>query len=103
MGYPMTWARVINRNGLKEGDYDKAPWSWQVNLNLDIASIDKYIQDEMPKKLREYEGRIKILVGDIRRLEKDAVDENVICKIVAQRTGIDANIVAAVIKEFMSY
>lgn len=48
------------------------------------------------------ENAAKMLAGDLRRLEQDIVDEGAICRDIACRSGLDEEIVAAVLKEFVS-
>jgi hypothetical protein len=85
MGYPMTFRRVVNRNGLNDGDYGKPPQTWSAYGGSDLSQ------------------KATLLAGDLRRLERDAVDENAICAHIAGKTGIDREIVAAVLKEFISW
>lgn len=84
MGYPMTFQRVVNRNGLKDGSYEYPPSMWFG----DAEGLRK---------------RAMLLAGDLRRLENDALDEQAICGHIADRTGIDRDTVAAVLKEFISW
>ncbi len=84
MGYPMTWQRFIRRNRLTEGDYVVSPDAFWTG------------SQEVPQRVRN-------MMGDLRRLEKDALDERAICVHIAKETGTDAETVAAVLKEFMSW
>lgn len=112
-GYPMTLKRVINRNQLQDGDYQTLPKQWWFLLQkpgpVDHLSAAQQIQtlasfyDHFINQLNNLEGKIKLLAGDLRRLERDAVDEDGICKYIAQKTQIDENTVAAVLKEFMDF
>jgi hypothetical protein len=77
----MTFQRVLNRNRLQDGDYLSPPSQWSGNE----------------------EDRIRLLAGDLRRLEKDVVDENGICKYIAGRISIPEETVAAVLKEFVAF
>lgn len=101
MGYPMTFKRVINRNQVSEGGYGDWPKTWPAP-NLDKLAVatnpDWYID-----AFNGVKQRVGALLGDLRRLETDAVDENATCKAIALRTGIDEEIVAAVLKEFMQW
>ena len=68
--------------------------------------MEELIRDQWPRaceRLRRYEESMRLLLGDLRRLEADAVDEAAICTYIAHRTGIDADIVAAVLKEFIAW
>jgi len=101
----MTWKRVVNRNGLADGDYYKSPSRHLQRLVLkqesDEAKLALY--DLMVRQIESYDHSLRMLAGDLRRLETDAVDEREVCRIVSQRSGIDdMNIVAAVIKEFLN-
>lgn len=107
MGYPMTLDRVIHRNGLATGDYDH-PAEWALNVNLDSLGLvksqeefDQIMVDDYRRRIREYEQKARMLLGDLRRLEHDAVDEDGTCRIVASRSGVDPETVAVVIREFM--
>ena len=44
-----------------------------------------------------------MLLGDLRRLEADVIDEQGICQHIASRIGVDTDTVAAVLKEFVSF
>lgn len=81
MGYPMTYRRVVNRNDLR-GDYGS---------KLTGVAFDAVIQNKW-----------SLLQGDLRRLEKDAVDERAICEAIALKLMLDKELVAAVIREFMA-
>lgn len=79
MGYPMTWKRLINRNGLDTGSYEKVPvqWALRVNMNDEApAWAAEEISKARKQRLQEYERALKLFAGDLRRLEKDAVDED---------------------------
>ena len=107
MGYPMTFDRVIRRNNLGTGGYDDAAkWGLSVNLNnLGLMAsgdeFDRVMVGEYRRRLREYEASAKMLLGDLRRLETDAIDERAVCAIVAERTKVDPETVAVVIREFL--
>jgi hypothetical protein len=93
----MTVRRVLDRNGLAEGDYaDAGRHAANVNLALRV------IADVRAERILRYESAMKLILGDLRRLEHDAVDENAIVERVCQMTGIEADDVAAVIRAFMS-
>lgn len=103
MGYPMTWQRIVRRNLLTDGDYGKAPigWACDVNMNTDLSALGhQTILEVRRERLLRYEQSARMLAGDLRRLERDAQDEQNICREVARRTGMDSDIVAAVLKEF---
>jgi hypothetical protein len=110
MGYPMTLSRVLNRNGLADGDYGTTPARWHAAF----ASVyDGSTGDPMDwyRKLAAQYGRhcerqnssVQLLAGDLRRLERDTVDEQAICQHVARRTGADADLVAAVLKAYLEF
>jgi tetrahydromethanopterin S-methyltransferase subunit H len=111
MGYPMTFQRVVNRSGLGDGDYNTAPQRHQSRCitnatEASIASEEETMLARAPiwaDRVDEYEKAFKMLAGDLRRLQSDAVDEGATCIHIAGRTGLDAEIVAAVLKEFMSW
>jgi hypothetical protein len=119
----MTWQRLVNRNGLGEGDYGTPSWKWAARVNVDSrepippGSWDESVEDRDATTLRTtqdlsnaradrvlaYEKASMLLLGDLRRLESDARDEDAVCRYIAQRTGIDAGVVAAVLKEFIEW
>jgi hypothetical protein len=109
MGYPMTFRRVMNRNGLQDGDYTTPPerHARRVITNATEATLQSEQETligrapHWAKRVEEYEQVFKMLAGDLRRLERDAVDEYSICQRIAARTGINADVVAAVLKEFI--
>jgi hypothetical protein len=105
MGYPMTFRRVVNRNGLGEGDYSgNLPYQWSTRGVVPEAGDPSVYQlPFLVERIRGYERGLHMLLGDLRRLEADTVDENTTCKHIASRTGIDVDTVAAVLKEFMSW
>jgi hypothetical protein len=95
MGYPMTYRRVLNRNGLADGDYDKLPQSKAHLFSGDLTF-------ETLKRIQEMERLFRAISGDLRRLEKDSVDEKAICLLIAEKTGLAPDTVAGVIKEFLA-
>lgn len=111
MGYPMTFRRLLNRNGLTEGNYGHSggpslPWQIQVNLtHPGLLEPDKLAVVQWPyavDRLKRYESQAALLLGDLRRLESDTVDEGWICKTIASKTGVDPDTVAAVLKEWLN-
>lgn len=110
MGYPMTFQRFVKRSQLERGDYSidlDVPWTtyyWPRGYVKDAFSEELRREFDRQNGEREELGRkLKLLTGDLRRLEKDATDENAVCKYIAFRTGIDVEIVAAVLKEFIAW
>lgn len=109
MGYPMTYRRVINRNGLEKGGYGEVPSGLAVQVNVTdkgLATEEEFhrlIWPHAVERLKRYEGGYSMLLGDLRRLETDTVDERTTCAHIAERTGIDPDVVAAVLKEFMAW
>ena len=126
MGYPMTWQRVLNRNGLAQSvlDYHSNDWygtlktvdnRWHLTYPF---TLPEYIATADEEKLRslldvyikygqqateDNNSRVSMFLGDLRRFVHDAVDEDGICKYIAEKTHIDENDVAAVLKEFMAW
>lgn len=107
MGYPMTFKRVVQRNNLVTGDYDTSPkyhsysnpvWDKQYQNEELLLDIIKHYTETV-NRLNDY---FKRLAGDLRRLEHDVVDEDALCSLIANRTKIEPDVVAAVLKEFMS-
>src|SRR3954467_13798118 len=111
MGYPMTWRRVVSRNGLADGDYGQTPSAYAYgDVLLDgvmgtMMTERETILARAPgwaEQIKKTNGRLACLAGDLRRMERDVTDEQYVCKEIARRTGIDPDIVAAVIQEFMN-
>jgi hypothetical protein len=65
LGYPITYSRVIGRNGLG-GDYSKHPV---------YGAISKPTWDPETTKEEAVAGYHALVAGDLRRLEKDQRDE----------------------------
>lgn len=84
MGYPMTWDRVINRNSLV-GNYTKARCCG--------GGVVAGYQEEVAQHLR-------MISGDIRRLEQDSVDGDYATKRIAEKAGVDIETVQKVLKSF---
>ena len=104
----------IERNGLSDGDYRTAPnrhrsgypltmeeWPRVETVALDDVKIS--VAGGLLERCNRYEQASMMLAGDLRRLENDVVDEASICLHIAHRTGIEADVVAAVLKEFISW
>jgi hypothetical protein len=105
MGYPMTYKRVVNRNGLMDGDYGKSPARHRkvvITNATDSWATKIYHFDSVAKRCDEYEKSFELLAGDLRRLENDSQDEQLVCMRIAAKTGIGADVVAAVLLEFFS-
>ncbi len=113
MGYPMTFGRFVNRNRL-QGDYgtrmsmrNTKPYDRELlkGFDPDVDRIDVLLSHsaDLGKEIDSLDGRWGLMLGDLRRLEADASDEGAVCKHIAARTGIDAEIVAAVLKEFIAW
>jgi len=111
MGYPMTFQRVVKRNGLTDGDYGDPPQRHRAGMALDGTTATTLSEEESllgraphwAKRVDEYEKAFTLLAGDLRRLENDALDERGICAHIASRTGVDEDTVAAVLKEFIAW
>jgi len=109
MGYPMTYRRVINRNHLAEGGYDVARGGEphrefrivpDAQERLEVwQTLARSAYDELNRMIDQR----NFLIGDLRRLEEDARDEQAIASYIAQRTGVDVDTVAAVLKEFIDW
>lgn len=113
MGYPMTYQRVIHRNGLSAGDYDSRtsdmggeitiPVKADFRPGVDYEEVLKDLLRHQNENLERAKGGRQMLLGDLRRLELDALDERAHVQYIAQRLGADPDLVAAVIREFMSW
>jgi hypothetical protein len=116
MSYPMTYQRVIHRNGLHEGGYtdDPArryskvgpeyafPERSKFAAEVDYEAILRGEIGNLRGEIDRLHGQRMSLLGDLRRLEADALDERAICQHIASRTGIDVETVAAVLQGFMT-
>jgi hypothetical protein len=105
LGYPMTFGRFINRNGLRgDGRYLS-------HVNLEVTSGTTLSPGEATAALAPHWRAALInanawygrMVDDLRRLERDGQDEDAVCRGIAARTGVDADVVAIVLKEFLSW
>lgn len=111
MGYPMTLRRVLDRNGLRDGDYGQVPQALRHTAPVTVASasdefkLANYFGNERLAKesADTWNGRLALLAGDLRRLERDTLDEGAICKRISERTGVDADSVAAVLKAYLEF
>ena len=112
----MTLRRVLDRNGLRDGDYGTPPSGWQTAGPVTIAdhgffgSSGQDPVDWYQKAIADWRGereglgsRLCMLAGDLRRLERDTVDEAAICRHITARTGVDADSVAAVLKAYLEF
>lgn len=104
MSYPMTFKRFVNRNGMT-GDYGTRIST----VNLDQPGLlgqEHFLTTMAPHwrdALLHIDMRWGCILGDLRRLEKDGQDEDAICKHIAERTGVDPETVAVVLKEFLTW
>lgn len=106
MSYPMTWQRVVKRNGLEDGDYGVTPTAihYDVAVNKNPADDGEPMVAQVRREaLVRLTGRFQNLAGDLRRLERDSQDERATCKYIAARIGVDEDTVAAVLKEFLAW
>jgi hypothetical protein len=110
----MTYQRVLSRNNITKGGYDADPVircgatsiAWSVIDGYDQRTILGMLKDTVDRWKAEAEAgnsKWRFLLGDLRRLEADAIDEQAACAHIAARTGVDPDTVAAVLKEFMSW
>lgn len=107
----MTFKRFINRNRLAEGGYDHEPAKIEVLVARSVDEMDaerqlvvyKALAKSAHERLDAERNARNMLLGDLRRLEADAMDERSTCAYIAHRTGVDSDTVAAVLKEFISW
>lgn len=112
MGYPMTYRRFVSRNGLGEGGYDHSgkplPVQWAKHINTTHPGIGtpEGLRDVIwplaVDRLHQYEVQVAMLLGDLRRLEEDTVDEGPLCAMIAQKAGVDKEVVAAVLQAWLA-
>lgn len=117
MGYPMTYQRVIRRNHVAEGGYGdkRAGLGWlntepytgtaadftQAPDDFDFTEhLRKHLNDTLGALRIEYD-RWAMLMGDLRRLERDSQDEEAVCSRIARQTGVDPEVVAAVLQAWI--
>lgn len=96
MGYPMTWQRILNRNGISF-DKDSASFTPGSGWNLSGHTAPVLVLE-----ISRAQSSCRALIDDLRRLTSDTVDERWICDEIYRRTGIEQDVVAAVLKEFMA-
>lgn len=115
----MTFRRVINRNGLTGKPteiYGETGYSAKISLwdtdsirkvygypNNDGSNIVGFTMKQLCDEIDKINQKWGLLMGDLRRLEMDAVDESAISKQIATRTGLDPEVIAIVLKEFMAW
>ena len=83
MGYPMTWDRVIHRNGLC-GNYTR------LRVGNAVWPTD------------DTNRNLLMICGDIRRLEQDSVDGQYATQLIAERAGVDKETVVRVLRSFFN-
>lgn len=110
MGYPMTFSRFLARNDLKTGDYDSLekirPFSTKTKDFGPGVEVEDVLRDHiahLESKLQKMYNSIAMIKGDLRRLEQDALDEHSLCMYISEKTDIDPNTVAGVLKEFLTW
>lgn len=93
MGYPMTFSRVKARNHHGDGSW------WHVTLpsTIDEQQYAELVLQGARDNVRTAQGRHDMLLADLIRMEMDACDEKLIAERIAAHTGIDIEIVAAVL------
>ena len=109
MGYPMTYQRVIQRNGLYEGPafvhLNLVPWTRDTlaKFNPDVDRISLLLDRdrEWSETVTQMVKHLAAIKDDLRRLERDAVDEKSVCRLIHLRTGVPLDVVAGVLAEFM--
>lgn len=113
MGYPMSYQRVLNRNRLHDGSYDTEPvdWfapgtavAWSVVDDGNYENVLAFAQgmaESYNGAAKRYNAKVRLLMGDLRRLEADTVDEGAICQRIVADTGLSLDDVAAVLKLWM--
>lgn len=98
MGYPMTYQRVVRRAGLDQGDYldiSTVPWG-----ALGMSPKEEAIAaapEHVAVQLENLRLSVSNLLGDLRRLERDARDEGYICQEIVRQTGFSPDVVARVL------
>jgi len=88
MGYPMTYSRVLERNHLL-GNYTRARDTW--NSEMEPGSFDT-TNTVMP--------RLRMLSGDLRRLEQDALQPGTWRTKLAELAQVDEETLVRVLTAF---
>ena len=101
MGYPMTYSRVLSRNRLA-GNYTQprqyAPQGW-----YDCESkVHHEAGDDGPpfSPAGDYGDALRLLSGDLRRLERDATEPGWWRRELANRAGVDEETLVRVLTAF---
>ena len=105
MGYPMTLKRFLNRNGLLDGSYDETPQRWRRTPPVTISD-DSHVRaliQQWAGDVERWNGSMRLLIGDLRRLERDTLDEQAINANICRVTGIDQDTVAAVLRAYWDF
>lgn len=97
MGYPMTWKRVVNRNHLEKDSPE-----WLAYKTTSILPEHEELVSHWNKAAEGFNLKVRILMDDVRRLQRDALDEVVIASRIASVTGIDKAAVATVLQAFFN-
>lgn len=117
MGYPLTFQRLLNRNNLQDVDYgsklsgvNTGPGRTMLdvtaadfNEGVDFVHLLKKDIKLLYQEIDRVNQKWSMLCGDIKRLQKDAVDEAAICNHIAHETGLNVEMVAAVLKAWMEW
>lgn len=103
MGYPMTYQRLLHRNGLAEGDALHVPVAAHPMAGWNLDAVEHLAPSVVRTAVVAANTKTAVLLDDLRRLERDATDEAAIAQHIAARTGVDVETVAAVLKEFISW
>jgi len=124
MGYPMTFMRFVRRNGLEHGGYDGytdpesarhtphprihvigptifGGTAEQREKQAESARRNPPTGEEYLRLLQANTSATYMLLGDLRRLQHDALDEGYILKHIASTTGVAEDEVAAVLDAFL--
>ena len=78
----MTFQRVLNRNKLADGNYENVPTEWAHHgptyiskEKVDALYPASRVYDQWKSDNDYLNRKLALLAGDLRRLEKDMVDE----------------------------
>ena len=111
MGYPMTYQRVIHRNRLHEGGYDAervGPFTVAEQSIADMtdearAALFRHMAETQHERIVSMVRARNLILGDLRRLEVDSIDEGATVAYIANRTEADPEIVTAILREFLRW
>jgi hypothetical protein len=118
----MTYRRLVARNKLSGGNYSLPPpewanlWSKGAHSELDetlcgyenVAALENAYRELWKRQQADrgaFGGVLSTITGDLRRFERDSLDENAIVDYIIHRLGYEVNRddIAAIIRFFFEF